>query len=117
MHRLSEPPTYLLFGAKLHDASYWLRHGQVKKVESHFDGSFGWLSVELRGCEHSNVPPATYVDSPLRPGDPDLYVWGEGVCPVSFFEHAPDIRKVLIFLDGPTAEDTRRWWSVGIWLE
>lgn len=111
-------PHDLIFGAKVHDPAYWRGHPMVAESETHFDGAYGWVGLTLRE-EPVASPSLTSARSTTLEAtrdDPDLYLYGEGECPLTLFEGAPRVRELRVWIEGPIEGDERTCWSVGIWL-
>ena len=108
-----------IFGAARHDVTCWDRHPFVARSEVQFDGEWGSVSIWLRDPldRVSGALTAVLVEPhATREGCPDVYVYGEGDCPIGFFENVPSARDVRISIEGPVENDSRTCWSAGIWL-
>jgi hypothetical protein len=105
------------FGAKPHDEVFWRDHPMVSKSEVHIDDDFGWVGLCLKAAEPDGPAVKAGLASPeeTREG-PDLYFFGEGECPVSLFEHAPQVSVLRISIEGAIEGDQRACWSAGLWL-
>ena len=60
---------------------------------------------------------AIYVSPESVADEPDLYLFGEGECPVALFERSPGLRELRLSLQEPTKNDSRNTWAAGLWLE
>jgi hypothetical protein len=108
----------LIFGVKRHDPGYWQNHPLVAEVEAHFDGLYGWVGLKLNKALETvrRKDTAIWSTAEATRDGPDLHVYGEGECPVALFEWAPRVGRLLVWVEGPIADDERTCWSVGIWL-
>jgi hypothetical protein len=108
----------LIFGAARHDATYWSRHPMVAQAETHLQGDWGYVKISLREAQEPAVKclPAQFVERSATRDAPDLYLFGEGECPVRFFESSPGMRLLQIAIEGPIPGDPRTCWSASIWL-
>jgi len=106
----------LIFGARIHDPDYWRAHPMVRGSRAEFEGPHGWVGLTLGGAPTAGRCIAAPASQEATRDGPDLYFWGEGDCPLDLFETAPRARELLVWIEGPTANDDRTCWSVGIWL-
>ncbi|AAK24819.1 hypothetical protein EIB18_15140 [Caulobacter vibrioides] len=108
-----------VFGARLHDLAYWAGHTLVDAYEGAFEDGQGWVGLKFNRTSILTLPRVAAEPSQdaalVRAAD--LYFWGEGDCPMSVFETAPAVDRLLFWVEGPIEDDHRTWWCVGLWLK